>query len=118
QEPAAPASKVQSETADQTAWKNSSVPLGNLPKKFTVDDLAGFLIHPLQTRPAGRMPSMYLTDGEATAIAMYLLRAQTASTNSSRQAVRIKGLDYEYFEGEFTQTTELDRVKPSAIGTV
>src|ERR1043165_5431149 len=96
----------------------NSVPLGNLAKKFTVDDLAGFLMNPLKARPGGRMPSMNLSEGQATALSIYLLREQTGATNASRPSVRIKGLDYEYFEGHFTETAELDRVKPTATGTI
>jgi mono/diheme cytochrome c family protein len=84
-----------------------SVPLGNLAKKMTVGDLAKFLRDPLKARPSGRMPSMNLSANEATAIAMYLLRDQLAATNT-HPAIKVRGLDYQYFEGQFTETSQIE----------
>ena len=90
----------------------SSVPLGNLAKKTTVDELIGFLKDPLKTHPSGRMPSMNLSENEATAIALYLLREQPITTNLTP----IKGLSYQYVEGDFSDTIKLDAATPKTNG--
>src|SRR6266404_3367929 len=64
------------EPQTQSASSRSEVPLSGLARKTTVEGLTRFLKDPLKSRPSGRMPSLYLTDAEATAISMYLLRAQ------------------------------------------
>ena len=50
-----------------------SVPMADQALKTTLEPLAGFLMDPLRTRPAGRMPPMRLSDAEARSIAAYLL---------------------------------------------
>lgn len=50
-----------------------SVPIADQASKTTLEPLAGFLMDPLRTRPAGRMPPMRLSDAEARSIAAYLL---------------------------------------------
>lgn len=96
-----------------------SVPLGPLAAKYTVPALARFLVDPLRARPAGRMPSLRLSEGEATAIAMYLLREQAGLDNSARPPQRLPGLRYEYFESEFeSPAPDFDRLRPVASGTV
>jgi mono/diheme cytochrome c family protein len=47
---------------------------GNLAGKWRAGPLAEFLKDPLKSHPAGRMPSMSLTDNEAGAIAAYLCK--------------------------------------------
>src|ERR1043166_4341844 len=92
-----------------------SVPLGDLARKMTVETLARFLKDPLKVRPSGQMPSLNLTDAEATAIAMYLLRAQIiTSPNGVRP--RSQGLAYQYYEGNFNQTADLEKQKPKSSG--
>ena len=91
----------------------SAVPLGDLAKKYSVGELAAFLRDPLRTRPSGRMPSMKLNDGEARAIAMYLLRAQVPSG----AAAKLGGLAYEYYEKGLPELPEFDRLTPDATGT-
>jgi len=73
--------------------QQSSVPLGPLAAKYELNDLASFLRDPLRVRPSGRMPSCKLTDAEARAVAMYLLREQApkgiagADADDRRQAL-------------------------------
>ncbi len=50
-----------------------SVPIADQVSRTTLEPLAGFLLDPLRTRPAGRMPPMRLSAAEARAIAVYLL---------------------------------------------
>ncbi len=71
---------------ERRSFENASVPLGNLAKKTTVPELSSFLMNPLSARPSGRMPSLNLKEGEATAIAMYLLREQSSASIASQSA--------------------------------
>ena len=57
-----------------------SVPLADQTRKTTLEPLAGFLVDPVRTRPAGRMPPMRLTNAEARSIAAYLLEQATDRT--------------------------------------
>ena len=57
--------------------EGTSVPLGNLPRKYGLAQLTEFLMDPLRSRPGGRMPSMNLKPSEASALAMYLLRPES-----------------------------------------
>ena len=50
------------------------VALPRMAEKWAHDGLRRFLLDPLASRAGGRMPSMHLTDGEASDIAHYLLR--------------------------------------------
>jgi len=65
----------------------SSVPLPRMTEKWSFDGLRRFLIDPLNSRPSGRMPSMALTDGEATDIARYLLRESPAQEATAASPV-------------------------------
>ncbi|HUR44415.1 MAG TPA: PA14 domain-containing protein, partial [Candidatus Saccharimonadales bacterium] len=109
-------SSTEQATGDFTQLNNSSVPLGNLSIKTTVPELAKFLLDPLKVRPSGRMPSLNLTEGEANALAMYLLREQAAKAPGANK--RISGLSYEYFEGSFASTAKLDLKKLKSSGTI
>jgi mono/diheme cytochrome c family protein len=97
-----------------------SVPLGNLARKFTVSELARFLADPLKVRPSGRMPSLNLTEAEATAIAMYLLRDQAPATlNPSLATQRLPGVRYEYFEDPFSaDAPDFDKLTPVTTGVL
>lgn len=50
------------------------VALPRMAEKWGHDGLRKFLLDPLASRPGGRMPSLHLTDREASDIAHYLLR--------------------------------------------
>lgn len=114
----AAALKTSSETsaAFVRGGTNQFVPLGNLAMKTTVRELAKFLMEPLKTRPSGRMPSLNLTEAEATSIAMYLLKEQAADPAGTSR--RMSGVSYEYYEGNFDSTTKLDAKKLKDSGVV
>jgi len=97
--------------AELAKLKETSAPLGDLAKKYTVASLAAFLQDPLKSRPDGRMPAQRLTAEEATAVAIYLLREQAAA-----QSVMLPGLTYEYYEFPFEELPQFDRIKPTATG--
>jgi cytochrome c553 len=52
---------------------NESVPLPDLRKKTNLTVLADFLLNPLKTSPAGRMPKIALSKDDAVDIAGYLM---------------------------------------------
>ena len=91
----------------------TSVPLGNLAKKFTVDSLAAFLRDPLKTRPSGRMPAQRLTDTEARSIAIYLLREQV---RPNAPPVKRPGVEFEFYNGHFDRLPQFDKLKPATTG--
>ncbi len=95
----------------------ASVPLGDLARKTTVDQLARFLLNPQQIRPSGRMPSLALSATEATALAVYLLRDQAAALNGPGKRSLISGLQYQYFEENFNGDTDFGALTPKASGT-
>ncbi len=97
-----------------TAPPKPSIPLGGLATKTTVAALSKFLQDPLQNRPSGRMPNLNLDSAEASALAAYLLRDQY---DESARSVG-QGLDFEYFEGSFSKSADLDNKEPTSSGTV
>ncbi len=72
-----------------------SVPLPRMESKWTHEGLRLFLLNPAWIRPAGRMPSLRLTDSEAADIAHYLLREVRvpAPLERIRFEGRIRSLD-------------------------
>ncbi len=90
----------------------TSVPMGNLAKKYTVSELAEFLRDPLKSRPGGRMPSLKLNPAEARAVAMYLLREQAPSG----AAARLPGISYDYYEEQLPELPVFDRLTPKTSG--
>ena len=100
-----------------TSLQSSSIPLGNLARKTTVDALANFLQDPLKARPSGRMPSLNLTRGESLAIATYLLRDQ-ATHGPKGPAVKLPGLQFDYYEKLVHSTEGLEGAVPTLSGSV
>lgn len=110
-----PAGRENDPAAQQelAALRQSSVPMGEgIAKKYTLPELTRFLLDPLKARPAGRMPAMNLSETEAEAIAMFLLREQVGS------GVAAPGLQYDYYEQDFPELPEFDRLSPTATGVV
>lgn len=98
------------------------VPLPKLAMKTTVDQLTDFLMNPTKVRPASRMPSLHLEKEEATAIAVYLLRAQLENPQTSQSPpARTHGMKYEYYEEPIVNSCrieDLDRLKPKSTGRI
>lgn len=67
----------------------TSPALPDLAAKYRPGALAEFLADPLAVRPAGRMPSLNLTEAEARALAAYLNRA-TAKPSSPAETVAFR----------------------------
>ena len=57
-------------------------PLGKLHLKYTQSQLVQFLLNPLHSRPAGRMPRVPMTEEEAAHITTFLLRSGPLRKNS------------------------------------
>ena len=68
---------------------NASVPIA-FADAYEFHALARFILDPLSTHPAGRMPSMRLTEQEASDIAAYLHVGRTAERAMEREVLRIE----------------------------
>ena len=95
-----------------------SVPLASLATKFNVSELSRFLFDPVKFHPAGRMPSLNLTEREANLLAVYLLRAQSPAT-AGGETTTVPGLSYQYYEANrFQSVDDLDHMTPVDEGFV
>jgi mono/diheme cytochrome c family protein len=74
---------------DGSAAPADSVPTPVMAEKWTHDALRRFLRDPLAVRPSGRMPSLNLTDAEASDIAHYLLRE--TPVNAAVELIQFRG---------------------------
>ena len=100
-----------------------SIPLPDLAAKTSVAALTRFLLDPRSVRPSGRMPSLYLTPGEAEDLAIYLLRDQAPPVVERRG-----GFEFEYYldpeqdedaAGFFNRPPlDLDTLEPAAEGRI
>ncbi len=86
----------------------TNVPLGDVEAKYSIYSLAQFLRDPLAVRPSGRMPSLMLTDVEAKEIASYFLKDIEVTPN----------LAYRYYEGDWDELPDFDKLKPKDSGEV
>lgn len=95
-------------------------PLGDLASKTTVDALTQFLLNPLEIRPSGRMPSLWLDKDEAREISVYLLREQLESSQSENAPpVSIPGLNVDYYEADSLQSLpDFAALEPAEKGTL
>ncbi len=96
-----------------------TVPLGLLEEKIGIDPLTEFLLDPLKARPAGRMPDLGLSAGEARAIAAYLLRRQIGNKQLLKPNAPIEnGFAYDFFKVIDVATADVRKVQPTFSGTV
>jgi mono/diheme cytochrome c family protein len=104
---------------DGRKTKVSSVPFGKLAHKMTVDSLRAFLRDPHSTRPAGRMPDLWLTNDESLDLAMFLLREQMENPQADDVLPPSKpGLTFEYFELDTNELPDFELLATKAQGTV
>lgn len=89
----------------------TTVPIGEVQQKYTVDSLAQLIANPHDVRSGGRMPSLVGSMGDAYAIASYLTRAVTERETN----VKIRRLVY---EGEWEQLPDFESLKPIADDVV
>lgn len=86
----------------------TSVPLGDLNKKYSQSSLIDFLRNPHASRPSGRMPNLNLPDSEIRNIAHYLL-----------QDIRVQGpLAYTLYRGQVWEGLKSDEVHAERAGLV
>ncbi len=84
----------------------TSIPLGDLSRKYTLPSLTEFLQNPMHVRPSGRMPQFNFTGPEAQSIAAYLLRD-----------VVIEGkINFAYYEGTWDKLPNFEQLKASRSG--
>ena len=86
----------------------TSVPLGAIEKKYTLDSLAAFLKNPLAVRPGGRMPSLNLNDKESRDIAGYFFHGTQLPPN----------LNFAYYEGNWSTIPDFSKIKPRTTGQI
>jgi mono/diheme cytochrome c family protein len=87
----------------------TSVPLGDLASKYSLAGLRLFLENPHQVRPSGRMPGL-LNGPEAQRVANYLLQGANI-------AALAPNMTYAYYEGNWDNLPDFDKLKPIATGT-
>ena len=107
---------------DETAPEGFQ-PLGSLAEKTTVDALTQFLLNPHQIRSSGRMPSLWLTEDEARALSVFLLRAQLDNPQSKEAPpANMPGLNVDYYEidgiGKLPDFTEIKPNHRAAVEDV
>jgi mono/diheme cytochrome c family protein len=95
--------------------RTNSVPLGDLAAKYPAGELVRFLVDPQAHRPGGRMPASGLTEAEAVSIATYLLRDQMTGAGRGRMSA-VKGLRFDYFEGDIGSCGDLERMTQISSG--
>ncbi|WP_153558387.1 family 16 glycoside hydrolase [Roseimaritima sediminicola] len=87
----------------------TSVPLGQLDQKYTLDSLTDFLLDPHTVRPGMRMPRLVADRIEARDIASYLLQDVVIVPGSEKFAYRV-------YEGSWDKLPEFETLKPVATG--
>ena len=112
--------KVGADADAVSRLKLESVSFPNLARKTTVEELTKFLVNPLKYRQSGRMPSLNLSDREATALAVYLLREQApAMANRALATQKSPGVTYQYYEApQIHQVSDLDKLTAVDEGSI
>ena len=87
----------------------ASVPLGDLPTKYTVASLRQFLENPHAVRPSGRMPTL-LSAKQAAEVANYLMQGATYDVAG------VANLNYSYYEGSWQKVPDFSKLTPAATG--
>ncbi len=87
---------------------NTSVPLGDLAKKYSLPSLTQFLLDPLKVRPSGRMPHLNLNANEARDIASYLAKDLNIEM--------LPNVKFSYYEGDWDELPNFGELKPMATG--
>ncbi len=88
----------------------TSVPLGNLTSKYTLDGLRAFLLDPLSIRPSGAMPKLAKSRDEANDLACYLLGDKILVPGVEQFAATV-------YHGKFDKLPEFDKLKAVKTGT-
>lgn len=92
-----------------TASAATTVPLANLPEKYSAASLADFLQDPHKVRPSGRMPNFNLNDKEREELSQYL-----AGGTGSLAPPNVR---YQAYHGSWDQLPNFDELTPVKTGT-
>ncbi len=87
----------------------TSVPLGDLTAKYTLDSLSRFLSNPHAVRPSGLMPKLVNDAGEARDVACYLLGETIIVPGSEQFQARV-------FFGSWDKLPDFTEMKPAKSG--
>ena len=87
----------------------TSIPLGPLHEKYSVNSLKNFLKNPHVVRPSGRMPSLLLTDKELIDVASYLLQ------NIDPKYIK-PNIMYQVYHGDWDNLPDFSTLKPVEEG--
>ncbi|MFN0053153.1 MAG: family 16 glycoside hydrolase [Planctomycetales bacterium] len=95
--------------ARDTAPTRTSVPLGDLPAKYSIPSLASFLNEPHRVRPGGRMPALVYEPREAIDLATYLI---------GPVEYRPKNPNYQFaaYEGSWNELPRFEELQPYKTG--
>ncbi len=83
----------------------TTVPLGMLASKYTLDGLAQFLEKPHEVRKSGRMPNFGLTAEQAVDLATYLLRDAILGDGANNMRAA-------FFEGSWEKLPDFSQLSP------
>lgn len=89
--------------------EKSSVPLGDLPGKYSITSLAEFLENPQHARPAGRMPRLVQNPQEALDLANYLIGPVDVRP-------RNPNWNFTAYHGSWNSVPDFDKVTPVKRG--
>ena len=89
---------------------STSVPLGDLTSKYTLDGLSNFLENPAVIRPSGAMPKLVKNSDEARDIACYLLGELIIAPGAEQFKATV-------FHGSWKELPDFDKLKPAKSGT-
>ncbi|MCY2964346.1 MAG: DUF1080 domain-containing protein, partial [Planctomycetota bacterium] len=93
----------------ETVPDKSSIPLGDLDKKYSITSLATFLENPQHARPAGRMPRLVQNPQEATDLANYLVGAVEVQPKNPN-------LRFTAYHGSWDKVPDFSEIKPVKSG--
>jgi mono/diheme cytochrome c family protein len=88
----------------------TSVPLGDLTNKYTLDGLRAFLLDPLSIRPSGAMPKLTKNRDEANDLACYLLGEKIIVPGVEQFSATV-------YHGKFDKLPDFDKLKAVKTGT-
>ena len=83
----------------------TTVPLGAIETKYTVDSLADLIAQPHAIRPGARMPSLVGSKGDAYAIASYLTGSVTRRESHAEFRRRV-------YKGQWKKLPDFDALRP------
>ncbi|WP_197455067.1 family 16 glycoside hydrolase [Stieleria varia] len=89
----------------------TTVPLGDVAKKYSTVALSRFLQKPHDVRPGLRMPALVGSESDAFAIASFLTRSVTERRNTSKFSRKV-------YRGQWQQLPDFDSLTPVQTDTV